>query len=145
MRIIIDADACPKGVKIICEELSKKYNLELIMVVDTAHELKGNFKVIQVEKGDDSVDLEIMKISKKDDIVVTQDYGLATIILEKTYSVIHPNGFIYNKFNIDSLMFSRHMSAKIRASGGRTKGPKKRKTNNDSEFKETLLNLLQNL
>ncbi len=145
MRIIIDADACPKGVKSICVELSKKYSLELIMVVDTAHDLKGNFRVIQVEKGDDSVDLEIMKISTKEDIVVTQDYGLATIILDKTHSVIHPNGFIYNKFNIDSLMFSRHMSAKIRASGGRTKGPKKRKVNNDIEFRETLLSLLQNL
>lgn len=143
MRIIIDADACPKGVKLACVELSKRYNLELIMVVDSAHELKGSFRVIQVEKGDDSVDLEIMSISTKEDIVITQDYGLATIILEKTHSVIHPNGFIYNKFNIDSLMFSRHMSTKIRASGGRTKGPKKRKANNDMEFKETLLNILE--
>ena len=145
MRIIIDADACPKGVKLICGELAKKYRLELIMVVDSAHELRGDFKVIQVEKGDDSVDLEILKISTKEDIVITQDYGLATIILEKTHSVIHPNGFIYNKFNIDSLMFSRHMSAKIRANGGRTKGPKKRKANNDVQFRETLLNILQNL
>ncbi len=145
MRIVIDADACPKGVKSICIELAKKYKLEVIMVVDTAHELRGDFKVIQVEKGDDSVDLEILKISNKNDIVITQDYGLATIILEKTHSVIHPNGFIYNKFNIDSLMFSRHMSAKIRANGGRTKGPKKRKANNDREFRETLLNILENL
>jgi uncharacterized protein YaiI (UPF0178 family) len=145
LRIIIDADACPKGVKLICGELAKKYRLELIMVVDSAHELRGDFKVIQVEKGDDSVDLEILKISTKEDIVITQDYGLATIILEKTHSVIHPNGFIYNKFNIDSLMFSRHMSAKIRANGGRTKGPKKRKANNDVQFRETLLNILQNL
>ena len=95
MRIIIDADACPKGVKLICSELSKKYDLELVMVVDSAHELRGEFRVIQVEKGDDSVDLEIMKISTKNDIIITQDYGLATIILEKTHSVIHPNGFIY--------------------------------------------------
>jgi len=145
MRIVIDADACPKGVKSICIELAKKYKLEVIMVVDTAHELRGDFKVIQVEKGDDSVDLEILKISNKNDIVITQDYGLATIILEKTHSVIHPNGFVYNKFNIDSLMFSRHMSAKIRANGGRTKGPKKRKANNDREFRETLLNILENL
>jgi uncharacterized protein YaiI (UPF0178 family) len=143
LRIIIDADACPREVKSICVEVSKKYNLELIMVVDSAHELRGNFRVIQVEKGDDSVDLEIMKISTKSDIVITQDYGLATIILEKTHSVIHPNGFIYNKFNIDTLMFSRHMSAKIRASGGRTRGPKKRKVNNDLEFKETLLSILE--
>ena len=142
MRIIIDADACPKNVKNICYDLAKKYNLELIMVVDTAHELRGDFKVIQVEKGDDSVDLEILKISTKEDIVITQDYGLATIILEKTFGVIHPNGFIYNKFNIDSLMFSRHMNAKIRANGGRTKGPKKRKANNDEKFKEALLSLL---
>jgi uncharacterized protein YaiI (UPF0178 family) len=37
------------------------------------------------------------------------------------------------------------MSAKIRAGGGRTKGPKKRKANNDREFRETLLNILDSL
>ena len=42
-------------------------------------------------------------------------------------------------------MFSRHMSAKIRANGGRTKGPKKRKINNDIEFRETLLKVLNHL
>ena len=143
MRIVIDADACPKGVKTICVEAGKIHRLEVVMVVDTAHELRGDFKVIQVEKGEDSVDLEILRIATKDDIVITQDYGLATIILEKTHSVLHPNGFIYNKFNIDSLMFSRHMSAKIRAKGGRTKGPKKRKVSNDNEFRETLYNILE--
>lgn len=143
MRIIIDADSCPKGVKDICIELSKKYKLELIMVIDSAHILKGDFKVIQVEQGDDSVDLEIMRICNGEDIVVTQDYGLAAIILEKAFRVVHQDGFIYNKFNIDTLMFSRHIGQKIRNSGGRTKGPKKRKEENNQKFRETLEGILK--
>ncbi len=145
MRIIVDADACPRGVKDICLELTKKYQLELIMVIDTAHLLKDKFTVIQVEKGKDSVDMEIIKISNNCDIVVTQDYGLATILLEKTFKVLHPNGFVYNKYNIDSLMYARYIGQKIRASGGRTKGTKKRKISNDIVFKETLTNILENL
>ncbi len=34
MKIIVDADACPKGVKKICEDLSLEFKLELIMVID---------------------------------------------------------------------------------------------------------------
>ncbi|BDU51711.1 YaiI/YqxD family protein [Haliovirga abyssi] len=143
MRIIIDADATPKNAKLICEQLAKKYELELIMVIDNAHELTGDFKVIKVDKGKDSVDLEIVKISKNEDIIITQDYGLATILIEKVYAVIHPKGMRYTKFNIESLMFQRHMGQKMRNAGKRTKGPKKRERKDDQLFEENLMKILK--
>ena len=143
MKIIVDADACPKGIKKICEDLSLEFKLELIMVIDDAHELKGRYRVIQVEKGPDSVDHEIVRNAGKEDIVVTQDYGLASILLENTHAVLHPDGFTYTRFNIDQLMFQRHIGNKIRKSGGRTKGPKKRKSDNDKKFHSTLLAILK--
>lgn len=144
MKIIIDADACPKGVKKICEDLSFEYRFDLLMVIDDSHELHGHYRIIQVEKGQDSVDHEIVRNAEKDDIVITQDYGLASILLENVYGILHPDGFRYTRFNIDQLMFQRHMGSKIRRAGGRTKGPKKRKTDNDRKFRESLLGLLDN-
>jgi uncharacterized protein YaiI (UPF0178 family) len=142
MKIIVDADACPRGVKKICEDLSLEYRLDLLMIIDDSHELQGNYRVIQVEKGQDSVDHEIVRNAEKDDIVITQDYGLASILLENTYAILHPDGFRYTRFNIDQLMFQRHMGNKIRQAGGRTKGPKKRKADSDKKFREALLDLL---
>lgn len=134
MRIIIDADACPKTVKNICIDFSDRLKIELIMVIDTAHELSGNYTVIVVEKGKDSVDHKIVSIVKKEDVIITQDYGLASMILANVKSVIHPDGFEYTKYNIDMLMYQRHMAQKIRNSGGKTKGPKKRDLELDKKF-----------
>lgn len=143
MRIIIDADATPKNAKLICEKAAKKYGLELIMVIDNTHKLDGDFKIITVDKGNDSVDLEIVKISENNDIVITQDYGLATILIEKVYAIIHPKGLIYTKFNIESLMFQRHMGQKMRNAGKRTKGPKKRVEKDDELFEKSLIKIVK--
>lgn len=143
MKIIVDADACPKGAKRICEEQSRAYGVDLVMVVDEAHELTGDFQVIQVGQGNDSVDHKITVMCEAGDIVVTQDYGLASILLERAGGVIHPKGLVYSIFNIESLMFQRHMGQKARRAGKRTKGPKKRSTEDDREFKRNLIGLLE--
>lgn len=145
MRIIIDADATPKNVKKICEDLANEFGIGLTMVIDDAHELAGDFEVIKVPKGADSVDYKINQISTKSDIVVTQDYGLAALIMDKTFGVINPSGLIYTKFNIDGLLFSRHMGAKMRNAGKRTKGPKKRVNKDDDKFRESMLSLVKKL
>lgn len=144
MRIIIDADACPKGVKNACLELGKEYGYEVIMVIDHAHELSGDYTIIQVPKGADSVDFKIVAITKEGDIIITQDYGLASIVLAKAKAILNPNGFAYTQFNIDTLMFQRHTNAKNRKAGKKTKGPKKRSNEDDIKFRELLKKTLKN-
>ena len=80
---------------------------------------------------------------REGDIVVTQDYGLASILLQRAGGVIHPKGLIYTIFNIDSLMFQRHMGQKARRAGKRTKGPKRRTAEDDREFERNLISLLE--
>ena len=145
MRIVIDADACPKAVKNICLELAKKYGLKVTMVIDDAHVLSGDFETIIVGKDKDAVDHKIVEISHENDILITQDYGLASILLEKVFGIINPSGFKYTKWNIDALMFQRHMSAKERQGGKRTKGPKKREDNQDRVVREILEELIKQL
>lgn len=145
MRIVIDADACPKAVKKICEDMCKKYGLSLTMVIDDAHVLSGDFETIVVGKDNDAVDHKIVEISKEHDIVITQDYGLASILLSNVFGIINPSGFKYTQWNMDALMYQRHMGAKARASGKRTKGPKKRDDNQDKVFKDILEEMVKQL
>lgn len=132
MNIIVDADACP-AINLITD-LAIRNNIKLTLYTDNTHNIKSNYaKVITLSKGYQSVDMVIANDIQNNDILVTQDFGLATIALSKKAFAVHPKGMIYNDSNIDQLLYERHMNAKLRKSGGHTKGPKKRvKTDDDN-------------
>jgi len=135
MKILVDADACP--VKDIIIRIAKQYNIEVIMFIDTSHILYDDYcKVITVDKGKDSADIYLINKAEKNDIVVTQDYGLASLVLSKKAYVINQNGLIYTNDNIDALLLSRHLSQKLRQAGIRTKNAKKRNNNDNAAFEE---------
>ena len=142
MRIIIDGDACPQSVKRICEKNAKKYGLELKIIVDMEHFLESDFDVIVVENGRDAVDFKIVEIFKKNDILVTQDYGLASIVLPKAKGIVHTAGFEIDANNIDTLLQSRYIGQRIRKTGGRTKGPSKRIKEQDEKFEKILIKII---
>lgn len=142
MRILIDGDGCPVVDQTI--EVATKFNLECIIFCDTAHYFnKKGAKTLVFEKGADSVDFALVNKILTNDIVVTQDYGLATMCLAKKAHILNQNGFEYTEFNIDSLLLARHTAKKIRNSGGRIKGPSKRTKEQDIAFKTSLENLIK--
>ena len=144
MRILIDGDGCPVVDLII--KISRKFNIEVIIMCDTSHIFnKDGAKTMVFSKGADSVDFALINLLKKDDIVITQDYGLAAMAINKASYVINQNGLIYSNENIDRLLYSRHISKKIRKSGGRTKGPKKRTKEDDLNFERTLTEICDKL
>jgi hypothetical protein len=144
MKILIDADGCP--VVDITIKVANKFNIEVIIMCDTSHVFnKPGVETIVLSKGADSVDFALVNKVSKGDIVVTQDYGLAAMVLSKGGCPINQNGKIYNNENIDQLLFTRHISKKARAAGCRTKGPKKRQKEDDIKFEGSLMNLCKNL
>ena len=142
MRILVDADACP--VKQIILKVAKKNKIPVIMFIDTSHIINDGYsEVITVDKQRDSADLALINKAFAGDIVVTQDYGVAIMAIGKGANALNQNGILYTEDNIDMLMFERHLSQKIRRSGGRTSGPRKRVKENDIKFEEALIKLLQ--
>ena len=69
------------------------------------------------------MDYKIIQLITTSDIVITQDYGLASLLLKKARIIMHHKGFIYNENNIDILLQQRYNNAQIRKQGGRHKGP----------------------
>ena len=140
MRVLIDGDASP--IKEIAINICIKYDVCCIIYMDYAHEYSNDYaKIVFCDKGKDSVDLKISNDCIKDDIVITQDYGLATLALSKGCIVLHNNGFIINNSNIDTLLESRYIGSKLRGKV-RIKGPKKRSMEDDLRFSNSLNNLL---
>src|SRR5699024_1129392 len=80
-------------------------------------------ETVFVEAGADAADFRIVQIAKQGDVVVTQDYGLASLLLPKGCTVIHHKGFEYSNENINHLLETLYTSSMIRKGGGRSKGP----------------------
>ena len=143
MVILVDGDACPDLLEI--KELAKRYLIEMIVFVDYAHIIQDDyFKVNFCEVGKDSVDQAIIDACKKGDLVISQDYGLASLVLLKGAQVLHPSGKTINDENIDQLLMRRYVSAKQRRKNKRIKGPVKRTDEIHNIFLEQLENFLVN-
>jgi uncharacterized protein YaiI (UPF0178 family) len=141
MRILVDADACP--VKEIIVRLAKERNIPVIMLIDTSHQWSDGYsKVVVVDKQADSVDFALFSQLTRDDVVVTQDFGLAAMVLGKGAQAINQNGLIFTNGNIDKLLMDRHIGQKVRRSGGRTKGPPKRTCEDNERFERVFTDIL---
>lgn len=141
MKILVDADACP--VKDIIVKVAKEYNLSVVMFIDTSHELRNySCEIVGVDKGKDSVDLALINRTDSNDIVVTQDYGVATMALGKGAFALSQNGLVFTSANIDGLLFERHISAKNRRAGNRGGYIPKRTKEDDIHFETQLRKLI---
>ena len=142
MRIIVDADACPKTVLQICLELGRRYNIPVWTVASFNHNIESNH---HITVGDDSqeADIRIANLAGKGDIVVTQDWGLAAMVIGRQARCLSPDGREYQPENMSFLLEERELKAGYRRSGGRTKGPKKRSAENDRKFLEALKSMIR--
>lgn len=146
MKILVDADACP--VVSIVERIAKKYRIPVILLCDTNHVLRSDYSEIKViGAGTDAVDFALVGLCQKGDLVVTQDYGVAAMILGKGAYGIHQSGKWYTNENIDQMLMERHISKKARRSKAKhhMKGPAKRTAEDNTRFGESLERLIQKI
>ena len=142
MNVLIDADACP--VVNIAIALCQRYSISCTLLCDTAHQMyRDGITTLTLDKGADSVDFALVNRVRPGDLVITQDYGLASMCLARGAQVMHQDGWEYTADNISGLLEQRHAAKKFRAAGGRTKGPSKRTPAQNAAFSKALEALLQ--
>lgn len=142
MKILVDADACP--VKDIIETVALEFKIPVLMIIDTSHEYDSDYsETIQVSKAPDAVDVALFNRTSEGDIVVTHDYGVASMVLGKKAFAINHNGRLYTNHNIDQLMYERHIAAKQRKAGVRSCSMRRRTKEDDIRFRENFIKLCQ--
>ena len=134
--LYIDADACP----VLREALTcaRRAHVPVVIVGNTTQNLARHIRrddprdaehargrtadrpgfwvdIVDVSIGADSADFAIVERLQPDDVVVTQDIGLASMVLGR--------GRVYSRATIDMDLFIRHEEKKVRRAGGRTRGP----------------------
>lgn len=143
MRIFVDADACPV-VKIV-EKIAKRYGIDVILLCDTNHILTSDYSEVKViGAGADAVDFALVNMIIKGDVAVTQDYGVASMVLGKGGYCIHQSGKIFSDDNIGGLLMDRHLAKKARMTKSKhhIKGPKKRTKDDDLRFEKAFEDLI---
>lgn len=143
MKILVDADACP--VKSIIEAIASEFKIPVVMVTDSSHVITSEYsKIVTVSRAKDSADIALINMTEKGDIVITQDYGVASMALGRGAYAIGNSGLLYTAENIDRLMFERFLSGKIRRSGKKlTKADRhKKRTRQDDEMFEKNFKIL---
>lgn len=144
MKILVDADACPV-VKIV-EKCAKEKNISCVLFCDTNHFLTSDVSEVKViGAGKDAVDFALVNECKPGDVVVTQDYGVAAMVLGKGAYAIHQSGKWYTNENIDQMLMERHIAGKARRSNSKNhlKGPSKRTAEDDERFEVSFIKLLE--
>jgi len=144
LKILVDADACP--VKDIIVQETKEMNIPVTLVSSFSHfssqEYPSHVNTVYVEAGPDAADFKIVQLAEFNDIIITQDYGLASLLLPKGCTVLHHKGFEYKPEVIDTMLQTRHLNAMARRSGERTKGPKPLSTEDKRKFTQLFKTIL---
>lgn len=145
VQIVVDGDSCPVKAKIV--EIARRFGVQVLMVSSYDHVLQAEegVTVVQVDRSSQSADMYIANHVSKGDIVVTQDYGLAALVIAKSCQCLSPRGRLYRPDQIDELLESRHLHAKARRSGRYPKGPKPFTEADREHFSAQLTKLLEHL
>ena len=89
------------------------------------------------------MDFALVNRVRPGDIVVTQDYGLASMCLARRARVLNQNGLEYTADNIDALLERRWQNKKLLRTGKHPKGPARRTKEQDEAFAKSLRRLLE--
>lgn len=123
-RIWVDADACPAVAKQILFRAAARTGVELTLVANQPLSVPKapNIRTLQVGKGFDVADNEIVRRAAPGDLVVTGDIPLAAEVIEKGAHALSPRGEMHTTENIRAKLNMRDFMDTMRASGVDTGG-----------------------
>jgi len=110
MKILVDADSCPKPARELVLRRADKLNIRIIF---SANRLIPNEGVAEMEICDssaNSADDRIVELAEKGDIALTRDVPLAKRLVEKEAFVLDDRGRVFTKNNINELLSLRNFA-----------------------------------
>jgi uncharacterized protein len=145
--LFIDADACPVTRDAIA--LARAAGVPVVLVGNETQNLgrhtgRSGVEAVQVSAGRDAADFAIVERLSPGDIVVTQDIGLAAMVLGRDAAAIGPRGRVYSPATIDAELEVRYAEQRLRRAGGRTRGPSAFEDEDRERFRDNLARLLAN-
>lgn len=125
MQIWVDADACPGVIKDILFRAAERTHVMTTLVANKLLRTPPStfIRALQVPKGFDVADNEIVQRLQAGDLVITADIPLAADVIAKGGHALNPRGEFYSAETIKALLTLRNFMDELRGSGVQTGGP----------------------
>ena len=140
MKILVDADACPKVIKEILFRAADRLHIPLTLVANKLLYCPPSpyIRALQVPGGFDVADNKIAQLVEPGDLVVTADIPLAADVIARGGHALNPRGEFYTKDNIQERLTMRNFMEGLRGSGVETGGPPTLSQSNRQAFANQL-------
>ena len=125
MHIWVDADACPAAIKEILYRAAERMKIPLTLIANKALRTPPSsyIRAVQVPRGFDVADKEIVQRVQSGDLVITADIPLAAEVIARGARALDPRGELFTPDNIGEKLQMRNFMDQLRASGVQTSGP----------------------
>jgi len=125
MKIWVDADACPGPIKEILFRAAQRTEIPVTLVANQSLPIPQSpyITMLQVQKGFDVADNEIVSRIESGDLTITNDIPLAAEVIEKGALALSPRGELFDAGNIKARLNMRDFMETMRSSGVQTGGP----------------------
>jgi uncharacterized protein YaiI (UPF0178 family) len=134
MKILVDADGCPKSVLHLCIKAGRQFGIPVWSVASFDHNIESDHHVV-VGDASQEADIKIMNMTDEGDVVITQDWGLAAIVLGKRAKCLSPTGREFRSDKIEFLLEERETKARFRRGGEERRGPEKERSKMISDLR----------
>ena len=119
MKIWVDADACPVVAREILFRAADRTGVQVTFVANQpiSTPTSKNIGTLQVPRGFDVADDEIVKRLATGDLVITSDIPLAAEVIKKGGHALSPRGELHTRENIGAKLNMRDFMDTMRSSG----------------------------
>jgi uncharacterized protein YaiI (UPF0178 family) len=123
--IWVDADACPAVIKEILFRSAERWRIRVTLVANQPLRTPPSPYVtsLQVPRGFDVADAEIVLRVQVGDLVITADIPLAAAVIDKGAHALDPRGELHTSDTIRERLTMRNFLDELRGSGVQTDGP----------------------
>jgi uncharacterized protein YaiI (UPF0178 family) len=121
VKILIDADSCPREARELILRRAAKLGLRIILAANRqipfSPAVSEKVEMIICPKEDNSADDHIFELAKNGDLVITRDVPLAKRLVEKDALVLDDRGRVFTKNNINELLSLRNFAVGLADNG----------------------------
>jgi uncharacterized protein YaiI (UPF0178 family) len=109
MKILVDADSCPRDARELTLRTARRRGLTAIFAANRPiPEINGENVFMEIcLPGENSADNRIVELAEAGDLAVCRDLALAKRLLEKEVTVIDDRGRVFTHDNINELLSLR--------------------------------------
>ncbi|MDR0322817.1 MAG: DUF188 domain-containing protein [Treponema sp.] len=117
MKILVDADSCPKAARDLVLRRAAKLNLRIIFAANRPIPGSDAMEMEICSGKENSADDRIVELAEKGDLAVTRDVPLAKRLVEKDVFALDDRGRTFNKENINEILSLRNFTVGLADNG----------------------------